>query len=134
MAACKNPIFRWETAEKRTNHMAGEHTLKFDNDNFEAEVLQSEIPVLVDFWAEWCGPCLMLGPVIDDLAEIYNGKIKVGKLDIDKSPEIAARFGVQNIPTVLLFEQGEASERIVGAKPKREFETILNAKIGPDGL
>ena len=133
MAACKNPIFRWETAEKRTKHMAGENTLKFDDDNFEAEVLQSDLPVLVDFWAEWCGPCLMLGPVIDDLAEIYNGKVKVGKLDIEKSPQIATRFGVQTIPTVLLFDQGEAVERMVGVKPKREFESILNAKIGTGG-
>ena len=113
--------------------MAGENTLKFDDDNFEAEVLQSDLPVLVDFWAEWCGPCLMLGPVIDDLAEIYNGKVKVGKLDIEKSPQIATRFGVQTIPTVLLFDQGEAVERMVGVKPKREFESILNAKIGTGG-
>ena len=113
--------------------MAGDNTLKFDDDSFETEVLQANIPVLVDFWAEWCGPCLMLAPVIDDLADIYAGKIKVGKLDIDKSPQIAARFGVQNIPTVILFENGESAEKIVGAKPKKDFESILNAKLASGG-
>ena len=113
--------------------MAGDNTLKFDDDNFESEVLQADVPVLVDFWAEWCGPCLMLAPVIDDLADGYSGKVKIGKLDIDKSPQIAARFGVQNIPTVVLFQNGEVAERIVGAKPKKEYESILNAKLNTGG-
>ncbi len=113
--------------------MAGDNTLKFDDDNFESEVLQADVPVLVDFWAEWCGPCLMLSPVIDDLADTYTGKVKIGKLDIDKSPQIAARFGVQNIPTVVLFENGDVAEKIVGAKPKKEYESILNAKLTAGG-
>ena len=113
--------------------MAGDNTLKFDDDNFESEVLQSDVPVLVDFWAEWCGPCLVLSPVIDDLADTYAGKVKVGKLDIDKAPKIAARFGVQNIPTVVLFENGDVAEKIVGGKPKKEYESILNAKLTTGG-
>jgi thioredoxin 1 len=110
--------------------MAGANTLKLDESNFDAEVLQSSVPVLVDFWAEWCGPCQMLAPTIDELASEYAGKVKVGKCDIDKAPGLASTYGVQSIPTVLLFEHGKAVERIVGAKHKREFKTMLDAKIG----
>lgn len=110
--------------------MAGEKPLTFDNDNFESEVLQADKPVLVDFWAAWCGPCLTLAPVIEELAGKYEGKVKVGKLDIDKSPQIAARFGVQNIPTVILFDKGQPVQRIVGARPRKDFESVLNARVG----
>jgi thioredoxin 1 len=109
--------------------MAGKNTRTFDESNFESDVLNADTPVLVDFWAEWCGPCLMLAPVIDDLADNYAGRVAVGKVDIDKSPQIAARFGVQNIPTVILFDKGEPAERVVGAKPRKEFESLLNARV-----
>jgi thioredoxin 1 len=110
--------------------MAGAHTQQFDESNFESAVLNSDTPVLVDFWAEWCGPCLLLAPTIDELASEYAGRVKVGKVDVDKSPHIAARFGIQNIPTVMLFVKGQSVERLIGAKNKREYKAILDKRTG----
>ncbi|MGE0481524.1 MAG: thioredoxin [Phycisphaerae bacterium] len=109
--------------------MAGQNTLKFDDANFEAEVLKSNVPVLVDFWAEWCGPCLMLAPTIDDLATEYAGKAKVGKVDVEKAPQTSMKYGVQNIPTVILFQNGQPVQRIVGAKQKRDYKTAIDATL-----
>jgi len=106
--------------------MAGAHTLTFNDDNFQTEVLEASVPVLVDFWAQWCGPCLMLAPTIDELASAFQGKAKVGKVDVDSSPTLASMYGIQNIPTVVIFHNGQPVERIVGAKHKRDYETALN--------
>ena len=92
--------------------------IKVTKENFESEVLQSNIPVLVDFWAEWCGPCKVLGPVISELAEEYDGKLKVGKLDVDAEPELAQHFSVMSIPTMKFFKNGQVVGEIVGAAPK----------------
>ena len=110
--------------------MADSNVLKFDDDNFESEVLNSPTPVLVDFWAEWCGPCHMLTPVIDELAGEYAGKVKVGKVDVDNARETAAKFGVQNIPTVILFEQGKPAETFVGVRKKGDYQSAIKAKLG----
>jgi thioredoxin 1 len=118
-----------EPTEGWNSPMASEKTLKFDDQNFDAEVLRSSTPVLVDFWAEWCGPCLTLAPTIDELAAEYAGRVKVGKLDIDKSPATPGKYGVMNIPTVILFENGEPVQRIVGLRPKKDFKAILDAKV-----
>jgi len=109
--------------------MAGAHTLTFNDDNFEAEVLKSPVPVLVDFWAQWCGPCLMLAPTIDELAELYQGKAKVGKVDVDQAAGLATQYKIQNIPTVLIFDQGQQVERIVGAKHKRDYQASIDARL-----
>ncbi|MBK9118408.1 MAG: thioredoxin [Phycisphaerales bacterium] len=109
--------------------MAGANTLTFNQDNFEAEVLQSNVPVLVDFWATWCGPCHMLAPVIDDLATSFQGKAKIGKVDVDTAQELAAQYGISNIPTVLVFHKGEQVARIIGAKHKKEYEETLKAHL-----
>lgn len=109
--------------------MAGENIRQFDEDNFEAEVLQADRPVLVDFWAEWCGPCLMLAPTIEELAEEYQETARVGKLDVDKASKLAAKYGIQNIPTVLIFKNGEPIHRIVGAKNKREYAALLDESL-----
>ncbi len=109
--------------------MAGAHTLAFDESNFEAEVLKSAVPVLVDFWAQWCGPCLMLAPTIDELAETYAGKAKVGKVNVDEAAALASQYGIQNIPTVLVFHAGNQAARIVGAKHKREYQAALDALL-----
>ncbi len=92
--------------------------------NFETEVLQSPVPYLVDFWAPWCGPCRMVAPVIDEIAEEYNGKMKVGKVNVDEAPQIAAKYNIMSIPTIALFKGGESVETIVGAVPK---EHLLSA-------
>ncbi|MFH1747423.1 MAG: thioredoxin [Planctomycetota bacterium] len=109
--------------------MAGENVLSFDEDNFETEVLNAGVPVLVDFWAEWCGPCLMLATTIEELANAFQGRAKVGKCDVDKAQNLAAKYGVQNIPTVLLFKSGEPVQRIVGAKHKREYQALIEEAL-----
>jgi thioredoxin 1 len=107
--------------------MAGVHTLAFDDSNFEAEVLKADVPVLVDFWAQWCGPCLMLAPTIDEIAESFRGRAKVGKVDVDTAAGLASQFGIQNIPTVLVFNKGQQAARIVGAKHKKDYEKAIEA-------
>ena len=94
-------------------------------DNFEEEVLKSAQPVLVDFWASWCGPCKMLSPVISELADEYEGKVKVGKVNVDEQPELAAAFRVASIPTVVLFKDGEIADRSVGYRPKQQLEEMI---------
>jgi len=110
--------------------MAAANVMHFDNSNFEAEVLNSDIPVLVDFWAEWCAPCHMLTPLIGELADEYQGRAKVGKVDCDSAPQIAAQFGIRNIPTVILFDKGQPVEGVVGVRQKSDYKALLDAKVG----
>ena len=109
--------------------MAGPHTLTFTDSDFDTEVLRSEQPVLVDFWAIWCGPCRQMAPVIDSLAEKYAGKIKIGKLDVDHNPAAAQRFNVRGIPTMLLFKGGLPVEQIVGSVPEAPLAAALDNHV-----
>lgn len=97
--------------------------------NFDNEVLKSDIPVLIDFWAAWCMPCKMIAPVIDQLADQHNGKVMVAKVNIDDSPEIAARYGIMSIPSIVLFKGGEKVDQMVGARPKAQFDEMINKHI-----
>lgn len=100
------------------------------DDNFAEVVLKAQVPVLVDFWAEWCAPCRMVAPVLEELAKEYNGKIKFAKLDVDQNPKVAAKYGIGSIPTLLIFKQGEHISQIVGFKPKKELKRSLDAALG----
>lgn len=101
-------------------------TVTVDNSNFETNVLQSAEPVVVDFWAEWCGPCKMIAPALEEISAEYAGKVKIAKLNIDENPELAAQYGVRSIPTLMLFKDGQVADTKVGAAPK----TALSAWIG----
>lgn len=100
------------------------------SEDFEKEVLQSETPVLIDFWAEWCGPCKMIAPSVDAIAAEYAGKLKVFKLDVDKEPAIAAKYGIMSIPTLVIFKNGEVAEQIVGLMPKQTIEEKIAPILG----
>ena len=99
--------------------------LKITRENFENEVMKSNIPVLIDFWAPWCGPCQMMGPIIEQLAEEYEGKAKVGKVNVDEEGELSQAFGVMCIPTIVLVKDGKVVKQAVGARPKAEVEAML---------
>ena len=99
------------------------------NDNFQAEVEQSDVPVLVDFWAEWCMPCKMVAPVIEEIAQAYDGKLKVGKIDVDAQSDLAARFNVMSIPTLIIFNGGEVVGQRVGAVPRSAIEALFKELI-----
>tara|TARA_R110002126_G_scaffold3477_1_gene19801 strand:+ start:6170 stop:6496 length:327 start_codon:yes stop_codon:yes gene_type:complete len=103
--------------------------LEFTDSNFEAEVLNSDKPVLVDFWAEWCGPCRMIGPVVEEMAGEYDGKAKIGKVNVDNNPEISVKYGIRSIPALLIFKNGEVVDQIVGAVPKPHLTKQLDAQL-----
>jgi len=97
--------------------------------NFEQEVIKSEKPVLVDFWAPWCGPCRAIGPVVEDLAEVYKDRVKVAKLNIDENPKTATVYGVMSIPTIVLFKNGNALDKVVGLVPKDRLEELVKKAL-----
>jgi len=109
--------------------MAGNHVVTLTDGNFDAEVLQSNIPVMVDFWAEWCGPCKMLAPTVDAVAEQFAGKVKVGKLNVDENAA-ATRYNIRGIPTLLIFQGGQVKEQLVGTQPKSAIEKALSKYTG----
>ena len=99
------------------------------DDNFSDEVLSAELPVLVDFWATWCGPCRMIAPIVEELSSEYEGKAKVCKLDVDTAQKTAAEFGVRSIPTLLIFKEGKVAEQLIGAVPKQQIAEKLDASL-----
>ncbi|MSO49136.1 MAG: thioredoxin [Acidobacteria bacterium] len=109
--------------------MASDKVTTFTDDNFDTTVLQASTPVLVDFWAEWCGPCRALGPTIDALAGDYAGRVSVGKLNVDENPGITVKYMVRGIPTVMLFKGGQVVEQIVGVADKAEFKKALDKHL-----
>jgi thioredoxin 1 len=109
--------------------MASEKVVTLSEDNWEQEVLKSDTPVLVDFWAAWCGPCRMVAPVLDQIANEMDGKVRVAKLDVDSNQKIAYQFQVSSIPTFILFKDGQMADRMMGAMPKSAFESFINRNL-----
>jgi thioredoxin 1 len=109
--------------------MASEKVLAFGDSNFETEVIQSKIPVLVDFWASWCAPCKAIAPLVDALAEDYEGKVKIGKVNVDENPATPAKYGIRGIPTIILFKDGKVMDQVVGAVPKAQLDALIKKAL-----
>ncbi len=107
------------------------HPMEITDANFEQEVIKSEIPVLLDFWAVWCGPCKMIAPYVEEISGEYDGKIKVGKVDVDNNPQISMQFGIRSIPTLLVFKGGKVVDQIIGAVPKNAITSKLDMQLQP---
>ena len=103
--------------------------LEFTDATFEQDVIKSDVPVLVDFWAPWCGPCKMIAPIVSEIAGEYDGKLKVGKLNTDDNQQVAAQYGIMSIPTLMIFKGGEIRERIIGAQPKKAITEKIDSVI-----
>ena len=103
--------------------------IKIDKNNFQSDVLQATGPVVVDFWAEWCGPCKMIAPALDEIATELDGKVKIAKINIDENPELAAQFGVRSIPTLMIFKGGEVADMKVGAAPKTALSSWISGNV-----
>jgi thioredoxin 1 len=108
------------------NRVSSPHIVHTTDATFTQDVLKSDKPVLLDFWAEWCGPCKMIAPLLDELADEYDGKVKVGKVNVDEQQALAAEYGVRAIPTLLVFQNGQVADQIVGARSKRDFKASLD--------
>jgi len=109
--------------------MASDKIFAFTDAQFDADVLKSDTPVLVDFWATWCAPCLAIAPVLEQLADEYDGKIKIGKVNVDENPASPSQYGVRGIPTMILFKDGEIVDQLVGAVPKKQVEALLQKAL-----
>lgn len=109
--------------------MASSNIITLTKENFESEVLKSQNPVLVDFWAEWCGPCKMIAPILDELADEYTGRITIGKVNIDDHQNLATEYGVRAIPTLLIFQNGQVAEQIVGLRSKRDLKASFDKVV-----
>ena len=109
--------------------MAGNGIVELSDESFDRDVLKSEQPVMVDFWAAWCGPCKALAPIVEEVANAYNGKVKVGKMDVDKNVATPQRYGIRGIPTLLIFKNGKVQEQIVGYVPKETIQKALDKHV-----
>ena len=109
--------------------MASNKVLELTDDSFDSDVLQSSVPVLVDFWASWCAPCKAIAPVVDGLADEYDGQVKVAKLNVDENPATPGQFGVRGIPTLILFKDGKVVDQVVGAVPKNQLEGLIKKAL-----
>ncbi len=107
----------------------GQNLLAVTDDTFQKEILESAEPVFVDFWASWCGPCRMIGPIFEELSNQYAGKVKFAKVNVDENPKAPANYGVRGIPTLILFKQGKVFEQVVGAVPKNQLENVLKKAL-----
>lgn len=107
----------------------GGDALKVDDSSWESDVMQSPEPVMVDFWAVWCGPCQMVAPIVEELAKEYAGKLRVRKLNTDENPEVAGRYQIMSIPTILFFKNGQPVEKLVGVRPKRQFKEVIDSLL-----
>ena len=109
--------------------MANSNVAQVSDKTFEGDILKSEVPVLVDFWAPWCGPCRSVAPIVDDLANVYAGKLKVAKINVDESTEVAMRYQITSIPTFIVFKNGEVADRALGALPRSEFVKLIDRNL-----
>ena len=106
-----------------------ENVIEFNDQNFDSDVLEAGTPVLVDFWAVWCGPCKAIAPIVEEIANDYRGKVKVGKMDVDRNNQVAMRYGIRSIPTLLVFNNGEVVDQVIGNVGKESIESMLNKAL-----